>query len=55
MERVTKEMWQRLNQNMKMQKSLIRNGKTPNIRDQARYRLKLIIQQAKQYQEVKND
>lgn len=54
MERITKEMWQRLNQNIKMQKSLIRNGKTPHIRDEARHRLKLIIEQKRKYQEIQN-
>ena len=54
MNKITKEQWQILYQNIKMQKSLIRNGKTPHIRDQAKYRLKLIMEQKKKYQEAHN-
>lgn len=36
--------WQRLNSSIKMQKSLVKNGRTPHIRDQARYRLRLLLE-----------
>lgn len=40
--------WKKINQNIKMQKSLIKNGKTPHIRDMARNQLKLLKQKVKQ-------
>ena len=40
--------WKRINQNIKMQKSLIRNGKTPHIRDMARHQLKLMMLKLKE-------
>lgn len=46
--------YQMLNKTIKIQKSLIRNGKTPHIRDQARYRLRLILEN-KRKMEAKND
>lgn len=46
--------YQMLNKTIKIQKSLIRNGKTPHIRDQARYRLKMILEN-KRKMEAKND
>jgi hypothetical protein len=36
---MTKDEWQRLKQNIKMQRSLVKGGKTPHIRDMARHRL----------------
>lgn len=46
--------YQMLNKTIKIQKSLIRNGNTPHIRDQARYRLKLILEN-KRRAEGKNE
>jgi hypothetical protein len=39
--------YQMLRKTIKIQKSLIRNGKTPHIRDMARHRLKLILERVK--------
>lgn len=50
MVKLTKDEWRRLDANIKMQKSLIRNGKTPHIRDEARHRLKMIIEKKRQYE-----
>jgi hypothetical protein len=43
MAKLSKDEWARLNQNIKMQRSLIKNGRTPHIRDMARNRLKLVL------------
>ena len=41
--------WKRINQNIKMQKSLIRNGNTPHIRDMARHQLHKMLEKVKTY------
>lgn len=40
--------WQRLNQSIKMQKSLIKNGRTPHIRDRARYMYKILLEKKRE-------
>lgn len=52
---LTRDEWKRIDQNIKMQKSLIRNGKTPHIRDMARHRLKMILQDKRKKMEVAHD
>ena len=36
---MTKDEWKQLRLNIKMQRSLVKNGRTPHIRDMARHRL----------------
>jgi hypothetical protein len=42
-----KKDYEMLRKTIKIQKSLIKNGKTPHIRDMARHRLKIILERAK--------
>jgi hypothetical protein len=41
--------WKTINKNIKMQRSLVKNGKTPHIRDMARHRLYTMLAQVKTY------
>jgi hypothetical protein len=46
---MTKDEWKQLRLNIKMQRSLVKNGKTPHIRDMARHRLYKMLAKVKQY------
>jgi hypothetical protein len=41
--------WKTINKNIKMQRSLVKNGKTPHIRDMARNRLYNMLEKVKQH------
>jgi hypothetical protein len=41
--------WKKINLNIKMQRSLVKNGRTPHIRDMARNRLYAMLEKMKQY------
>lgn len=46
---MTKDELQRLKLNIKMQRSLVKGGKTPHIRDMARHRLYKLLDLQRQY------
>jgi DNA-binding MltR family transcriptional regulator len=49
---MTKDEWKKINLNIKMQRSLVKNGRTPHIRDMARHRLYKMLAKVKEYKPV---